>query len=114
MTPAAAIASLDRQLAQHGQSVTLRRLVPNEPDAVEHATRAFVRNYRPQEVTGGITIGSSNVVLSPTGLAGSAFAAELPKVTDKVVILGRPRNIMATEPVVIADVLVRINLVVAG
>ncbi len=113
MTPAAAIAMLDRQLAQHGQSVTLRRLVSNQPDA-EHATRAFVRNYRPQEVTAGITIGSSNVVLSPTGLAGSAFAADLPKAVDKIVILGRQRNILAAEPVVVDDVLVRINLVVAG
>lgn len=113
MTPAQMIADLDGALRRVGQSATLERRVPNA-DAITKAVRVSVRGYDPKVVTDTIAIGSSKVVLSPTSLAGSPFAAEWPRALDKIVISGRRRNIEAAEPIVIDDVLVRINLQVAG
>lgn len=115
MTPKRAVAALDRQIAAHGQTVTIRRVVPNGP-AIEATIRAFVRGYRPEEITDGITLGHSQVVLSPTDLKDTPFWGDqnLPRATDAVVISGRKRNVSAPNPVKMNDVLVRINLAVAG
>lgn len=113
MTPKAAIAMLDRELAKHGQTVVLRRVVANA-DPLSLTFKAAVRGFQPRDITDGITLGMSNVIMSPTSLAGSAFAADLPRVNDKISIFGRLRNIEAADPVAINDVIVRINLQVAG
>ena len=115
MKPAKAIAMLDRQIKAHGQTITLRRLVPNA-DPIEAIVRGFVRGYRPEQITDGITVGMSQVILSPTALKGTSFEAEenWPCKNDRVVINSRARNIEAPDPIKIDDVLVRFNLVVAG
>lgn len=115
MTPGAAIAQLDRQVAAHGQEVTLRRVVPNAA-AIEATVRGVVRGYRPEQITDGITMGASQVILSPSALIGTPFEAEesWPRKNDKVIINGRVRNIEAPDPIKVNDVLVRFNLQVAG
>lgn len=112
MTPTAAIAALDRQLAAHGQSVTLRRFtgVGSARTFTDATVRAFVRDYRPDELAGGIVQGDTVVTLSPTDVA----AGGLPKIGDKVVIDGRERTVQAAPPVRIAGMVVRINLQVRG
>jgi hypothetical protein len=107
MKPASAIAMLDRTVARHGQTVILRR------GDTEFNILAFVREYRPDELVGGILQGDSNVVLSPTQIAGTPFEASIQR-NDKVVIRGRVRNVQGAAPVLIADQLVRINLQVRG
>ena len=107
MTPAAAIALLDRNVEQHGQTVILRR------GATDLSILAFVRDFRPDEIVGGIAQGDSNVVVSPTQIAGSPFAESILR-NDKVVIRGRVRNVQSADPILIADQLVRINLQVRG
>lgn len=109
MTPAQAIAQLDRQIASHGQPVTLRRLSP----AASGALRAFFRGYRPDELSGGIQQGDSTAIVSPTGLAASGFPGR-PKVNDKLDVSGRTRNVQAVEPVEIDGTLVRLNLWLRG
>lgn len=106
---------LDRQIRKHGQTVTLRRVVPNAP-AVEATLRCAVRGYRPEEITDGITVGASQVILSPTHLRGTPFEAEAnwPRKNDKIVINSRVRNVEAPDPIKVDDVLVRFNLVVSG
>ena len=104
MTPAAAIAALDRQIRAHGQPVSLRRLNP----AATSELRAFFRGYKPDELAGGIQQGDSTAVLSPTGLG------VLPKTLDKLTVSGRVRTIQAVEPVEISGVLVRVNLWLRG
>lgn len=113
MSPADAIAMLDRQIAKHGQTITLERLVPNGT-AVTETVRGFVRGYKPEELAGGITQGDSSVILSPTTLVGTPFETEIPATNNKAVIAGRRRNIGMVDPVYIDDVLVRINLLVKG
>lgn len=112
-TPAGMIARLDDALSRRGQTVTLRRLVPDAP-AVEQQVRAVVRGYRPDELTGGITIGASKVILSPTSLTGSPFAAAYPQAGDKMMVGGRLRNVEGADPIIVNDVLVRMNLMVTG
>lgn len=104
------IADLDAELAETGQTVTLRRVVPNAP-AVEKPFRAFVRGYRPDEIVGGIQQGDSLVIMSPTGLP--AEFSDL-KRGDRVIINGRTRNIGYVDPVYIGGTLTRINALVTG
>lgn len=107
MNSTAAIAMLDRNVAQHGQTVVLRR------DTTDFTVLAFVREYQPDEMVGGIAQGDTKVVLSPTQLVGSPFEESVLR-NDKVVIRGRVRNIQAIEPVLMSDRLVRLNLQVRG
>lgn len=113
MTPSQAIAQIDRQIARHGQTVTLRRLSPNLSTTI----RAFVRGYQPDELQGGIEQGTRSVTISPTSLAGTAWAAfdDLPDALDSVLIDGRKHTFMqAPEIVKVGDTVVRINAVVRG
>ncbi|WP_336799572.1 hypothetical protein [Kaistia sp. MMO-174] len=108
MTPDAAIAMLDRTVARHGQTVILRRATD------DLTARGFVRDYKPEEIVGGIAQGDTNIALSPTQIAGSQFDAAPIRRNDKVVIRGRVRNVEAADFLLIDDRLVRINLQVRG
>lgn len=112
MTPAGAIAALDRQLARHGQDVTLRRVVPNAP-ALEVTVRAFVRGYTPDEFAGNIQQGDSEVILSPSGMS-APFVGEPLRVNDRLVIAGRARNVQSASAVWLGGAIVRINVQVRG
>ncbi|MFG1304159.1 hypothetical protein V5F34_08470 [Xanthobacter autotrophicus] len=112
MTPAVAIASLDRQLAAHGEDVILRRYtgVGQARTSTDDTVRAFVRDYRSDEIVGGIAQGDTEVALSPTGV----LAGGLPKRGDQVIIDGSVRTIQGAPPVIINGTVVRINLQVRG
>jgi hypothetical protein len=113
VTPAAAIAILDRQIAKHGQPVTLRRVVANSAAATADVS-AFVRGYRPDELVAGIQQGDTLVTLSPTSVAGTPFSPAVPRRGDKVVIDGRVRNVELADAVSVAGTMVRLNLQVRG
>jgi hypothetical protein len=106
-TPAEAIRKLDAALSKTGQDVSLVAI-----PAASEGVRAFVRGYRPDELAGSIRQGDREVVISPTGLVGTAF--EDPEAIAKVEIAGRRTNVEGVEPVYLAGVLVRINLQVRG
>ncbi len=108
MTPAQAIGMLDRQLAKHGQTVTLRK---TNTAVGEQQTRAFVRHYKPAEITGILQQGDRLVVLSPTGIG--AFG--VPPANGFIVINGAPcRIVAAPEQVEVDGTLVRVNATVRG
>ncbi|HZY67756.1 MAG TPA: hypothetical protein VFE52_04170 [Devosia sp.] len=113
MTPARAIAMLDRQIGRHGQTVTLTRHVSNG-SPVTLTCRAFVRGYKPDELANGVIQGDSLVVISPTALEGTPFGTTLPAPVNKLTTAGRQRNIAMVDPVYINDVLVRLSLQVRG
>jgi hypothetical protein len=113
VTPAQAIAMLDRQIEAHGQTVTLTRLVPNQ-HSITLTCKAFVRGYKPDELANGVQQGDSLVVLSPTALEGTAFESALPATNNKLTTGGRQRNIQMADPVLMNDVLVRLNLQIRG
>jgi len=117
------IASLDAALKRAGQTITLRRQSGTAPSITNYdvSIMAAVRSYAPEELVGGISMTDSKVVISPSGLAawpgdgnGSNPAPDIPKINDKVVIAGRVRNVKVVGPIYIGDVLVRIELAVAG
>lgn len=112
MTPVQAIAQLDRQIAAHGQDVTLRRIVANAA-AIDRTHRAFARGYRPDELAGGIQQNDSLVILSPTGMP-APFVAEPLRVNDKILYDGRMRNVAYVETVRVQGVPVRYNATVRG
>lgn len=114
MTPDQSIAALDRQLAAHGQKVTLRRYTAPSgtprPKTDLADTPSFVRAVKADDLVGEVKQTSSKVTLSPTNIM-SLWPL---KTSDKVLIDGTEREIMAVKPIKLADTLVRCDLVVAG
>jgi hypothetical protein len=107
MTPAQAIASLDSQLAAHGEVVSLQHMTAGAVASTD-TPKAFVRDYRSDELVGAIEQGDRKVILSATGVTG------LPKANDRVVVAGRTFNVQAVETVRLAGTVVRHNLRVRG
>jgi hypothetical protein len=104
---------LDRQLSQHGEDIVVRRYTAptGEPRPKTDLTvRAFVRAVKAEEMIGTITQTASTVVIGPAGLS----ALWPLRKNDKTVIAGRERNVEAVKPILLANVLVRVDLVVAG
>ncbi len=112
-TPAVAIADLDKALAETGQNVTLRRYTApsgSPRPKTDLGVRAFVRPLKDEELVGRFDHTYSKVIFSPTD-----SAALLPmKKDDKVVIDDRERNVEFPKHIRYQDVLVRIELLVAG
>lgn len=107
MTPAAAIAALDRQIASHGEPVTLRRI--GTPDTTFDVS-AFVRRATVDPIVpgGDAAQAGTTVVLSPTGLTMT------PTRGDQADIAGRRVNIEEVETVRMGATVVRFNLKVSG
>ena len=121
MTPAAARAMLDRQLAAHGQDVTLRRAFGTVGSFVDLPCRAVVRGYAAHELAGDIKQTDSKVILSPLPLEaagaawpGAAGGPRWPKIGDSLFVGGRKTHVELAVPVQVDDVVVRIELRVRG
>lgn len=115
-TPAASIARLDAALQRRGQALVLRRYTApsgNPRPKTDVPVRGFVRPVEAlaiKEFVGNLATSYFEVVISPTDAA-----AVLPIVRgDKIVIDGKERNVEMPKPIAMADVLVRIKVLVAG
>jgi hypothetical protein len=125
MTPADAIAMLDRQLADHGEDCTLRRKEGNPLAEKDVAVRAVVRGLRRDEIVGVATQAWLSAVMSmsqilaagwPDGhvVAPGVVDPRLPRPNDFLVVKGKQRQVMFSDPIAIDGVIVRVNLTVAG
>ncbi|CAA0095048.1 Uncharacterised protein [Starkeya nomas] len=119
MTPAAAIAALNRQLALHGQDAVLRRStwVGTTKTNFDVDVRITLRGYRPDELLGGITQGDSQVVLGPTEIAVAGWPdsmVDVPRAGDQIIAAGRTRSVIAAAPIHLGGELVRIDMQVRG
>lgn len=115
-TPVGMIARLDAALARRGQDIVLRRLTLGTGGLqvpFDAGVRASVRAAKPEELIGNVDQTHSRVVISPTSLAAAQWAMPIRK-NDKAVIAGRVRNIEFVQPIEVGDVLVRVELTVAG
>ena len=124
MDAAQASSLLRRQIDQHGEPVTLRRIVAGGNHDL--SLPAFVRGFKPDQIAAGVQQGDRSAVLHPddvvvaTWLSGVAVQPgenpdrRVPKKGDKLVVAGRVCNIEAAEGVYLETALVRINLVVRG
>lgn len=108
MTPAAAVSMLDRQIREHGEDVKLRAQDAADDGSQDITRRAFVRDYRPGELSGGIEQGDREVILSPTGLGAD------PQRLGGLFVGDRYCTIEFANPVRLAGVVVRWNLQVRG
>lgn len=108
-TPAAMIARLDGALSRRGQTVTVRKANVATPAAT---VMAFVRGLQASDLA-GTTLSQSDhkVTISPTGLE----PVGIPSDNWQVVIDGFPRTVVGRPEVIkVADVVVRINMLVKG
>jgi hypothetical protein len=129
MTPAEATAMLRRQLAAHGQDVTLQRVTQGPsgvPVKYKVDCRAFVRGYQPAELVGGILQGDSKVIMSAAELEAQGWPGpnssmtptnqdrRIPRKGDDIIIMGKSRNIEVATPFYLNGELVRIELAARG
>lgn len=116
---------LDALLAEHGEDVTLRRLVGTNQVPIDCDCRAFVRRYDPSQLAGTIMQGDAMVIISPTDIDEAQWPGgqptpvaltdpRVPKIADQVIIQGRARSVVGTAPIFVGSELVRINLQVRG
>ena len=112
MTPQDAIEALDRQIAEVGQTIVIRRAAGA---VIERSHKAFARGYKPNELTGALKQGDTLLVISPTGMPRE-FASQdhMIRQGDKIRLSGRLRNVEFVEPVEVGDTLVRLNVTVRG
>lgn len=115
MTPAQAIAALDRALKAGGGSISLQRLAsPGNTVTASANCPAIVRGYRADELTGGIQQGWSEAIISPASLSIFLGPTVLPAKGDRAVIGGKTRIIESVEPIELAGAVVKIVITVKG
>lgn len=124
MTPAELVAALDRQLARHGETITLRRRIGTGNTFVELTCKAKVAGYASEVLVQGIKQTASTFIISPTEISaavaattwpGSAGGDIWPKIGDFLKqSIGGDRKIEAVRPVLVASVVVRIEAKVLG
>lgn len=100
MTPAEAIADLDAELAEAGQTISLKR-----GSGTVRTGAGFVRGYDVEKVVGVITLADRKVIISPTD-----FGADLPRAQDLFLSQGKTGVVQEVEPIYMADTLVRIEM----
>lgn len=101
MSPAEAIAMLDRQLSEHGQAIAFQR------GSTEQPAVGFVRGYKVEQLVGLITQQDRQVIVSP-----SSLGTFQPRENDDFIIMAGSvlGKVMAAEPIHIGSTLVRWNL----
>lgn len=116
MTPAAARAMLDRQLAAHGRTVVLRRYTGPESAPLSTWADSDIRaralpypsvgaaGVRP-ELTAGVTTNMTWIIASPSDVGSDPVLAA----RDAVLIGGTEMTILIWNPIVIGDEVVRIE-----
>jgi hypothetical protein len=118
------IDSLNDFLADNGQEVRLSRYFGTVNQSVSSVSAmAFVRDYKPNELTAGIIQGDSLAYMSsseidavgwPGGIEPQAGDARVPVKGDRILINGIERGVESCSPVYIGEVLVRLNIQVRG
>jgi hypothetical protein len=73
-TPAEIIAALDASLAEHGETITLRRRIGTGNTFVELTCKAKVAGYASEVLVGGVKQTASTFIISPSEI-NAAFAA---------------------------------------
>lgn len=106
MTPADAKAMYRRQIAAHGETITLRRTGQSD-----QSVRARVTGYEPEELVGGIQQGDRKVIVLAEDVTGFT-----PRKGDLVILRGAPLSIQAVDDSTrrVAGTLVAYELVARG
>lgn len=111
---------LDAALASAGETITLRRQTVAEEGVsnVDVDCRARIDTVAEADIVGTVSFQDMKVIMSPSQILSEDWpdgeTAALPKVNDFVVIRGKQRQIKKVDAIIINDIWVRINLIVAG
>ena len=107
MTPAAALTMLARQLAEGGETVTLRRYTNPTLTTYEDTDPflAKVIQVTPEEIANGVSANKRRAIISPADIGDGAVAVN----KDAVIVDGRKYTITAWSPIRIGTTPVRIN-----
>lgn len=111
--------SLDRMLANVGQTVTLQRLSAPDLTPTSVSLRAHIVDFRPTEIDGarGLQIGDSRVIMSATELNAAQWPSEsesrLPRKGDRIIVGARTRTVLFAWPgPYVGDELIRVEAAV--
>ncbi|MBN9471890.1 MAG: hypothetical protein J0J10_24270 [Bosea sp.] len=114
-------ASLDRMLASHGQSATLRRRIGTGMTFTELTIRLRLSGYATTDLVGGIKVTDSKFIMSPTPIVAAGVAwpgaaggtADI-RIGDFLFVENRQRAVVQVDNIRIGDVLVRIEGRISG
>lgn len=95
MTPQAAIAALDRQLAQHGEVIVLRRAAGTQREPYDVRLRAWVQGHEAVALRGRLQQGQRLVTLSASGMTLDRWCFP-PRADDQVIL--SPDNAVEVTP----------------
>lgn len=115
-------------LAKYGQDVILRRSVGTSPQTNTDCTiRAFVRGYKAEQLAGAVIQGDTMVIISGAAIRAAqwpggevvnspptALDRKVPRPNDKIIVEGRTRTVIASDPVYLDGALLRVNVQVRG
>lgn len=116
------IARLDDALARRGEDCLLRRTDGADKDVT---VRAGVRGVRADELVGAVTQDYSKAVISMTQILAAGWPTghvldpekvdpRLPRKGDALIVKKRRREIMFVNPIAVGDIVVRVEMLVAG
>lgn len=118
MSPEQAISALDRALASHGQTITLRRTSGEGTSQTNADVSVRVREglYTSEELASGLYQGQTRIILSPSEILAASWPSpqSWPATGDFVVIEGRERRVESATLRRIDGTVVRIELEVVG
>jgi len=102
MTPATAIANMDRQMVAHGQAATLRlSLGTTPPTFTDVSVRVVIRDYDLEQLTGALQQGDRLVILRNTELTAGGHRA--PRKGDRLVAAGVTYTLQSVDTRKVAD-----------
>lgn len=118
--------ALDIRLRKVGQDVVLKRNLAGGSN-ISVTCRAFARTTKPQEdprglnaaqISGPLTVPDMHVIISGTELDAKGWpltdGLPLPLRSDTITVAGRDRSVQVVVPILVQNVLARIEMTVRG
>lgn len=97
----------------HGQAATMRlSLGTTPPTFTDVSVRVFIRDYRPEQLVGALQQGDRSAILRNTELAAGAHRA--PRKGDRLVASGVTYTVQAVETRLLADTVIRHDMMIRG
>ena len=89
------VASVEADIEREGEPVELLRNLPGGA-SLTASLKAFVRGFKPDELTGGIVQGDRAVTIAPRKLQAEGWP-DAPRKPDQVTIAGRTATVQNCE-----------------
>jgi hypothetical protein len=90
------MAGIARKIQRSGADATLRRISPARGIYYDVTVRAFVRDYQPEELSGGILQGDRHAVISDVEITARRWPGP-PRKGDQLIMDGRTTTVQGCE-----------------